>query len=58
MINAVYVGVLTYFAARNIGPCVLVPCGVHVAAELLSARFDERVRPAWLARKPDARQGR
>jgi hypothetical protein len=46
MINAIYVGVLTYFAAQSIGPWVLVPCGVYVAAELLSLPFSERVRPA------------
>jgi hypothetical protein len=55
--NAIYVEVLTYFAAQSIGPWVLVPCGVYVAADLLSVHFNERVRPAQMARKADARQG-
>jgi hypothetical protein len=57
MVNAIYVGVLTYFATQSIGPWVLVPCGLYVTAQLLSAHFHERLRPAWLARKADARQG-
>jgi hypothetical protein len=54
---AVYVGVMTYVLAHQMGFWVLVPCGVYVAAELLSVHFNERVRPAWLVRKADARQG-
>jgi hypothetical protein len=54
---AVYVGVMTYVLAHQMGFWVLVPCGAYLAAELLSVHFNERVRPAGLARKADARQG-
>jgi hypothetical protein len=54
---AVYVGVMTYVLARQMGFWVLALLGVYVAAELLSIDYIERVLPARLAGKADARQG-
>jgi hypothetical protein len=54
---AVYVGLLTYVLTHQMGFWVVVPVGAYFAAELLSIYYFERVLPARLARKADARKG-
>jgi hypothetical protein len=48
---AVYLGLMTYVLARQMGFWVLVPVGVYVAAELLSFSYIERALPARLTRE-------